>query len=48
MLPTIAATAEIAPILRVQSAYRLIATLALRRGYDPDHPPHLRKVTETV
>ena len=48
MLPTIAATAEIAPILRVQSAYRLIATLALRRGYDPDHPAHLRKVTETV
>jgi glucosamine--fructose-6-phosphate aminotransferase (isomerizing) len=48
MLPTIAATAEIAPILRVQSAYRLIATLAIRRGYDPDHPAHLRKVTETV
>ncbi|HEY4446011.1 MAG TPA: SIS domain-containing protein, partial [Steroidobacteraceae bacterium] len=48
MLPTIAATAEIAPILQVQSAYRLIATLALRRGYDPDHPAHLRKVTETV
>jgi glutamine---fructose-6-phosphate transaminase (isomerizing) len=48
MLPTIAATAEIAPILRVQSAYRLIATLAIRRGFDPDHPAHLRKITETV
>jgi glucosamine--fructose-6-phosphate aminotransferase (isomerizing) len=48
MLPTIPATAEIAPILLVQSAYRLIATLSLRRGYDPDHPAHLRKVTETV
>jgi glutamine---fructose-6-phosphate transaminase (isomerizing) len=47
-LPTIAATAEIAPILRVQSAYRLIATLAIRRGFDPDHPAHLRKITETV
>jgi glutamine---fructose-6-phosphate transaminase (isomerizing) len=48
MLPTVAAIAEIAPLLLVQSAYRLIATLALRRGFDPDHPPHLRKITETV
>jgi glucosamine--fructose-6-phosphate aminotransferase (isomerizing) len=48
MLPTIPAIAEIAPLLLVQSAYRLIAALALRRGFDPDHPPHLRKVTETV
>ena len=48
MLPTIPATAEIAPILLAQSAYRLIATLAMRRGFDPDHPAHLRKVTETV
>jgi glucosamine--fructose-6-phosphate aminotransferase (isomerizing) len=47
-LPTIQATAEIAPILLVQSAYRLIATLAVRRGFDPDHPAHLLKVTETV
>src|SRR6202166_4581480 len=48
VLPTVPATAEIAPILLVQSAYRLIAALALRRGFDPDHPAHLRKVTETV
>jgi len=48
MLPTIDATPEIAPILLVQSAYRLIATLALRRGFDPDRPAHLRKVTETM
>ncbi len=48
MLPTVPATAEIAPILRVQSAYRLIATLSVRRGFDPDHPAHLRKITETV
>jgi glucosamine--fructose-6-phosphate aminotransferase (isomerizing) len=47
-LPTLVSSAAIAPILLVQSAYRLIATLALRRGYDPDHPAHLRKVTETV
>jgi glutamine---fructose-6-phosphate transaminase (isomerizing) len=48
VLPTIPSTAEIAPILMVQSAYRLIAMLAIRRGFDPDHPAHLRKVTETV
>ncbi len=48
ILPTIEALAEIAPILLVQSAYRLIATVALRRGFDPDHPAHLRKVTQTV
>ncbi|MGB6356103.1 MAG: SIS domain-containing protein [Steroidobacteraceae bacterium] len=48
ILPTVTAAAEIAPILLVQSAYRLIATLALRRGFDPDRPAHLRKITETV
>jgi glucosamine--fructose-6-phosphate aminotransferase (isomerizing) len=47
-LPTIEALPEIAPLLLVQSAYRLIATLSVRRGFDPDHPAHLRKVTETV
>jgi len=47
-LPTEGASAEISPILLVQSAYRLIAALALRRGFDPDNPAHLRKVTETV
>jgi glucosamine--fructose-6-phosphate aminotransferase (isomerizing) len=47
-LPTMDAAPEIAPILLVQSAYRMIASLAVRRGLDPDHPPHLRKITETV
>jgi glutamine---fructose-6-phosphate transaminase (isomerizing) len=48
VLPTLESGAEIAPILLVQSAYRLIATLALRRGFDPDRPAHLRKITETM
>jgi glucosamine--fructose-6-phosphate aminotransferase (isomerizing) len=48
VLPVLESPPDIAPILRVQSAYRLIASLAVRRGFDPDHPPHLRKVTETV
>lgn len=47
-LPLVPSAAELAPILMVQSAYRLIAQLAVRRGFDPDRPPHLRKVTETV
>lgn len=37
-----------APLLAVQSFYRAANALALRRGFDPDVPPHLRKVTETL
>jgi glutamine---fructose-6-phosphate transaminase (isomerizing) len=37
----------IAPIAAIQSFYRLAATLSIARGFDPDRPPHLRKVTET-
>jgi glucosamine--fructose-6-phosphate aminotransferase (isomerizing) len=48
VLPTIDAPAEFGPILLAQSAYRMIDSLAARRGLDPDHPPHLRKITETV
>ena len=36
------------PILLVQSFYRMVNALALARGYDPDSPPHLNKVTETL
>ena len=37
-----------APLLTIQSFYRAINALALRRGNNPDLPPHLNKVTETV
>lgn len=47
-LPTLDAPAELAPILLVQSAYKLIADLSVRRGFDPDRPAHLKKITETV
>ena len=47
-LPTLDCAAELAPILLASSAYRLLASLALRRGLDPDHPPHLNKVTSTL
>ena len=47
-LPTIASHAVIEPLLMVQSFYRMIASLAPARGLDPDRPPHLNKVTETL
>ena len=47
-LPAIRAHAAIEPLLLIQSFYRFIDALAGARGRDPDRPPHLRKVTETV
>ena len=47
-LPTIAAHPVIEPMLMVQSFYRMANALAFARGLDPDKPPHLNKVTETV
>lgn len=35
------------PLLTVHNFYRAANALSLRRGFDPDTPPHLRKVTET-
>ena len=35
-------------MLQVQSFYRATTALAVARGFDPDRPPHLAKVTETV
>ena len=37
----------IGPIAMVQSFYRLVNALSVARGYDPDHPPMLNKVTQT-
>jgi glucosamine--fructose-6-phosphate aminotransferase (isomerizing) len=47
-LPAVAAHPVIEPLLAIQSFYRLANALALARGLDPDRPPHLNKVTETV
>ena len=47
-LPTEAAHPVIEPLLFAQSFYRAANALALARGHDPDTPPHLRKVTETL
>lgn len=47
-LPTVSSHPALEPILLIQSFYRLAATLSTARGFDPDHPPYLNKVTETV
>ena len=47
-LPAIEAAPEVEPILQVQSFYRAAEALAFARGLDPDSPPHLAKVTETL
>ena len=36
------------PLLLVISFYSFIENLAIRRGRDPDTPPNLKKVTETI
>ncbi|HLY53438.1 MAG TPA: SIS domain-containing protein, partial [Steroidobacteraceae bacterium] len=48
VLPTIAAHPVIEPLLLVQSFYRMANALSLARGRDPDRPPNLCKVTETL
>lgn len=47
-LPALAAHPAIEPILMIQSFYRMANALSLARGCNPDSPPHLNKVTETL
>jgi glutamine---fructose-6-phosphate transaminase (isomerizing) len=47
-LPTEGAHPVIEPLLFIQSFYRMANALSLARGHNPDAPPHLRKVTETL
>ena len=48
ILPTLVAPSVIEPILQIQSFYGAANALSLARGLDPDRPPHLAKVTETL
>ena len=48
LLPTTDACPILEPIAYALSFYRLVGALALARGRDPDRPPHLTKVTETI
>jgi glucosamine--fructose-6-phosphate aminotransferase (isomerizing) len=47
-LPVTQADPLIAPVLQIASFYRLVNALAVARGRDPDRPPNLTKVTETL
>ena len=47
-LPLRSAPAELRAILAIQSFYRVAETVARARGRNPDHPPSLAKVTETL
>lgn len=47
-LPAIAAHPAIEPLMMIQSFYRMASALALARGCNPDSPPHLNKVTQTL
>jgi glucosamine--fructose-6-phosphate aminotransferase (isomerizing) len=40
--------AVLMPLLQARAFYGGIAALAAARGLDPDRPPHLRKVTQTL
>lgn len=47
-LPVIETEPAIAPLLQIQSFYRMVNALSVARGYDPDRPRHLSKITETL
>ena len=47
-LPLVTAHPVLEPMLQVQTFYRAAHALSLARGLDPDRPPHLAKVTETL
>ena len=48
VLPALAANPVLEPMLLIQSFYKMASRLSILRGFDPDRPPHLNKVTETL
>jgi glucosamine--fructose-6-phosphate aminotransferase (isomerizing) len=47
-LPIVRCHPLLLPIVQAHAFYRMLDTVAARRGRDPDAPPHLAKVTETL
>lgn len=48
-LPAVAALHPLVdPLVKIVTFYAFVEALARRRGFDPDTPPHLRKVTQTL
>lgn len=46
-LPTVGADPALQPLVLIQAFYGMVERLARRRGFDPDRPPGLAKVTRT-
>lgn len=40
--------ASLAPIVLIQAFYRMVNELSQSRGFEPDTPPYLNKVTQTI
>jgi glutamine---fructose-6-phosphate transaminase (isomerizing) len=47
-LPALGSNPATAPLLQIQSFYRMVNELAVARGCDPDRPFRLSKITETL
>ncbi|MDE2182927.1 MAG: SIS domain-containing protein [Alphaproteobacteria bacterium] len=47
-LPSAPAHPALQPVLFLQSFYRMAESLSRARGLNPDQPPHLNKITETI
>jgi glucosamine--fructose-6-phosphate aminotransferase (isomerizing) len=47
-LPMVECHPLLLPLAQIQAFYRMVDRLAALRGHDPDAPPHLAKVTETL
>jgi glucosamine--fructose-6-phosphate aminotransferase (isomerizing) len=47
-LPMVDCHPLLLPLAQTQAFYRMVDALAALRGHDPDAPPHLAKVTETL
>lgn len=47
-LPMVECHPLLVPLAQTQALYRMVDALAALRGHDPDAPPHLAKVTETL
>lgn len=48
ILPAPPAHPLIEPMLQIAALYRAANAISIARGFDPDRPPHLSKVTETL
>ena len=48
VLPSVVTHPLLAPVIQNLSFYKVVNPLSFDRGYDPDSPPNLNKVTRTM